>query len=692
MRTARRTAVAAAVRSSVLLGLLGLGVQAHAAVHALLIGITDYKAAQISDLQGPANDIRLMNDVLLDRFKVPKDNITLLPNGTHSQIRTAFDNLTKRVRKGDQVYIHYSGHGSWYKSPNPAERRGQDQTWVSHGARAPGSQGDDAHDVLDKELGTWMMALHAVTDDVVLVSDSCHSASMTRDVQVGARSSDGVLQPHPLRDKFKKEIVYPEDAGLRIGAARDIESAVELDPEHNTRCSDPERCYGVFTWNWAQALKASRPGESWGDVYDRTLAAIEANPLVLQRPQKDGNAGRAVFEGKFAPLTHTVPVQKVEGNGTVLLGAGRLSGLTVGSELAGVVPEGTSAPRLKVTSVAASTAQATLLEGKVKEGGQLKVSRYQEVEPRITLHVGGPQAAGVDVALAGQVKKAIEQARGMTLQSFDLVDKPEAAQWRLTLVRPKNAAAAQTASLPEHVQCAAQPCTGTELWVVNPFGQLMHPKMRFPMSDPDAQIPRLLGNLGAFSKAQEVRAIARQGNATPMAVQVTVLRPPAGSSEACTLGANGAAGWQKVLTKPLSQLASADIRFNDCLAFTIENKDKKPWYGYVLSVDPNFRINRVWPTAKMSEDEARIEHNTTHVVNNSHYRLNAPGKETFLFIASEQQTPMGGLTEGGMRGTGPNSPLARLSRMGVLTRGVEGDTEEGPWGAQSVTLEVAAAR
>ena len=167
---------------------------AQAAIHALLIGITDYRPAAIADLQGPANDIQLMNDVLVDRFNVPTANIKLLRNGTHTQIRAALAELTAKVGKGDQVYIHYSGHGSWSRSPLAIERRGQDETWVSYGARATGGQSDDAYDVLDKEVGTWLMALHKVTDHVVLVSDSCHSASMSRDVQFGARSADGLPQ------------------------------------------------------------------------------------------------------------------------------------------------------------------------------------------------------------------------------------------------------------------------------------------------------------------------------------------------------------------------------------------------------------------------------------------------------------------------------------------------------------------
>ncbi len=671
--------------------LMCCGTQAHAAVHALLIAEGNYEGSQgVTNLLGPSNDVRLMKGILIERFQVPESNIMQLDDATHTEIEKAFVSLTAKVKKDDQVYIHYSGHGSWYKSPEAArERRGQDQTWVTHGSRSGQSNVKDAADVLDKELGTWLLKLYDITPDVVLVSDSCHSASVTRDVmQTGARSSEGVPLIHPLRSQFPDVIDLPMDKGLRIGAARDTESAVEVDPEYNTRCTDRKNCYGVFTWNWAQALRASRPGESWGDVYDRALAAIEANPLVQQRPQKEGAGDRAVFAGKFAPLTPTVPVKAIQDDASVLLGAGRLAGLTVGTELMGVVPEGSKPPRLVVVSLTAASAQAKLLEGQVKAGAQLKVSMYRDTEPRIKLFIGGPQVATVDAPWAAQVRQAIEQARSGMLQNFELVDQREAAHWRLELVRPKDGAAAQAGKPPEHVNCAAQPCAAPELWVVNQIGQLMHQKMRFPMAGSEAQLPRLIVNLAQFAGAQEVRGIAKQGNPTPMNMEVIVLRPPAGNVEKCAQGAKETSAWTHFAARPLNGLHSGDVQHRDCLTFRLRNKSTKPWYGYVLSVDTNFGINILWPKVGNNKDTARIEEGKDELIP-TFYRLSDSGQETLIFIASEMQTSMDGLSGKGMRSVGGQSPLARLSRMGALSRGIENETDDpGMWGAQSAVLDI----
>lgn len=677
----------------ILVGSLGLATQTHGAVHALLIGVGDYKESKVSDLLGPPNDVALIKKVLTDRFDVPPANIKVILNPTHTATEQAFADLTARVQPNDQVYVHYSGHGSWTVAPpaaagEVAERRGQDQTWVVHGSRSDRREGKDAMDVLDKELALWLDPLYKLTPDVVVVSDSCHSATVTRDDQHGVRSVDGSRQPHPLRATIKR--VPEPTAGLRIGAARDFESAVELDPRVNGRCSTKSDCYGVFTWHWAKALQSSRPGESWGDVFNRATAAMTATPGVMQRPQMEGVANRAVFAGQFAPLSALVPVAEVRPDGAVILGAGLLSGLTVGSEFEGMAIQPDAAPRIQITSATAGTAQAKLLSGKVKAGEVVREAKHQYTERPIRLFVGGPQVADVDAVLAKQLSQAIDEARKFSLQGFELVPQREEADWRLEILRPKPGTQASITALPEGMACKSGSCEAPELWVVSPLGQLMDLKMRFSMANPQAEMPRLLSNLALFAHAREVRAIGAQGNETPLQIQVSVLRPPAGDTASCLVGVKENSGWQRSAPVPLNNLNSQDVRFRDCLAFTLVNRDPaKTWYGYILGVDPNFSVQPVWPKAGRMEDEARIEPGRTYAVTDSLYRLSDPGRETLLFVASETPAPVASLARSGMRNAttrGDRSPLARLLTASTLTRGPESKMDN--WGALSLEIDV----
>src|SRR5687767_9857538 len=103
--------------------------------HALLIAVSDYKNTPFRTLRGPERDVSLVAEILTKRFRMPRENITVLINkdATHTKIQRAFEDLSKRVRKGDFVYIHYAGHGS--TTPDAKELRGEAQTWVPFGAR-----------------------------------------------------------------------------------------------------------------------------------------------------------------------------------------------------------------------------------------------------------------------------------------------------------------------------------------------------------------------------------------------------------------------------------------------------------------------------------------------------------------------------------------------------------------------------
>ena len=85
--------------------------------HALLIGVSHYSNFPEKSLKGPANDVRLMQEVLLEKG-FDENNIKILADGitmkfpTQTNIFTALDDLISTVAKDDFVYIHFAGHGS----------------------------------------------------------------------------------------------------------------------------------------------------------------------------------------------------------------------------------------------------------------------------------------------------------------------------------------------------------------------------------------------------------------------------------------------------------------------------------------------------------------------------------------------------------------------------------------------------
>lgn len=653
-------------------------------VHALLIGITDYDARNgTAPLNGPANDVKLMHDVLTTRFKVPPGQIRLLLNPTHSTIEQEFAALQQRVGHDDFVYVHYSGHGS--TAPDPGDPRGEDQTWVARGARASSGAAKDRLDVLDKEIAVWMAPLYERTQDVVFVSDSCHSGTVGRGSSRGVRSAEPVPAPHPLLASLPK--VAAPAGGVRIGAARDFEPAVELDHRNGRGCNGSAECYGVFTWNWAQALRESRPGEAWGDVFDRASARITTQPGIYQRPQIEGRADRAVFAGRYTRLSPTLGVIDVVG-GTATLDSGVLGGVTIGSVYTSVAAPGTTPATLTVSEVNALTSRATITGGSVKRTNQVIEVTHAYDAPAIRLYLG-KAALPADDALIGKVRKLLTGELGARLSAFSLAPTAADADLLLQPARlPANAPSpppGATRKLPDDKPCAA-PCAPPQLWVVTRAGLLVDEHLRFDLARVDEEDERLVSDLNKYAHAQQVRRLAAQGNAAPLQLSVTVWRPPAGDKRPCVAGTAPASGWSRLGPFPAAALG-AQARLNDCLEFAIENgAADRTLYGYVVTVGPTLGVTMALPSNRSGSDEARIEPGKHISADHGHlYRLDTVGRETILLLASDGPVRAQALQQDGLRGE-PKSRLEALLMVASTGRGtVEAD---GEWGAASIDLLV----
>jgi hypothetical protein len=257
---------------------MGLPNFAHSS-HALLIGIQDYSTG-LHPLKGSRNDVELMSETLQEILLIPKDNITRLMDGgdrekgikpaTHTEIRQAFYALSQKIQENDFIYIHYSGHGSLIPDLDGNEESGYDQTWVPYDARTGKLNGIDDFDIVDDEINAWLQPIFDKTENVVFVSDSCHSGTITRSDQT-VRTLFPDDRPHPAL----KQDALPVQ-GIRIGAAKDDKKAYEGTFEGKKQ--------GVFTWYWAQALKTVFRDSNWEVVFQKAAALTTAYKDNRQQP------------------------------------------------------------------------------------------------------------------------------------------------------------------------------------------------------------------------------------------------------------------------------------------------------------------------------------------------------------------------------------------------------------------------
>lgn len=152
---------------------------------ALLVGIADYHPSSgVTPLTGCLNDVNNVEAYLLQRFAPGTAMIEKLVNDKASRqavIDTFISHLIKngQIKENDIVLFYYSGHGS-HAASNPAfyssDSEAQDETLVLYDSRCEGN-----FDLADKELRLLLSSIPAKAN-IVVIMDSCHSGSATRNV------------------------------------------------------------------------------------------------------------------------------------------------------------------------------------------------------------------------------------------------------------------------------------------------------------------------------------------------------------------------------------------------------------------------------------------------------------------------------------------------------------------------------
>ena len=474
---------------------------AQAAKHALLIGIADYSGTGYFSLDGTINDIELVRGMLKDKFKFSDSEIRMIKDAeaTHTGIQKAFADLSKQVKKDDIVYIHYSGHGSLTPDLS-GEKKAMyvggtafDSTWVSSGSRTKGDvkQGErgglvelDNFDILDDEVGEWLIPIYAKTDNVVFVSDSCHSGNMTRGEAPKVRALPVDLRPHPLG---KRKFAHPQKIGVIIGAAREDQQAGEYAAPDN-------KSYGLFTWNWVQALYQTMPGDTWDDAFKRTLALIGNLRETQQHPQIVGQVNRSVFGGDFPPPVQSISVSDVSDDGKeVTLKAGKFVGVTVGS----TYKKKGSGDVFEISSV-----QPFISFGEVKNGsfkkGDLAVEEIH-VYPYAPLKVFVRADLPLDNTLADTLRATVAGIPGYEVAKFQ-----KDADLMLMVIRPMRQGSEYVKARKEDTLPKADPAAKPEIWLLTPEELPTREKMEMQPATDKRAVELVAENLKKMSRIRRV--------------------------------------------------------------------------------------------------------------------------------------------------------------------------------------------
>lgn len=188
---------------------------------ALLVGCTNYPLLPANlSLQGPANDVDLARQLLIDRFAFSQQDIVELVHAnpvegrpTRANIERELVRLIDVVESGDTVFILLAGHGSQqpdFDDDDDEEWDRMDEVFLPEDVPAWRDKGPTDKAISDDQLHEWLSALRAQGADVVFVADMCHAGSMDR----GPADEGGFA----VTRRINPEVLYGPDAAEQIAA------------------------------------------------------------------------------------------------------------------------------------------------------------------------------------------------------------------------------------------------------------------------------------------------------------------------------------------------------------------------------------------------------------------------------------------------------------------------------------------
>lgn len=175
----------------VILGLLVIGsVNCDAANNrALLIGLGKQKDQSWGKIHGD-NDVHYVARYLKNAGFQDIQTLTN-ENATKVAIVKAFNDLAARCKKGDVVYVHYSGHGQLMTDLNGDEEKkwgqkrhaGWDESWIPYDAYMNYGKYDKGEKHLcDDEVAVLLTAIRkkiGAGGEIIVAIDACHSGDAT---------------------------------------------------------------------------------------------------------------------------------------------------------------------------------------------------------------------------------------------------------------------------------------------------------------------------------------------------------------------------------------------------------------------------------------------------------------------------------------------------------------------------------
>jgi hypothetical protein len=694
--------------------------------HALLIGVTYYEnLPKAKHLAGPANDVLLVRNLLLDKFQFSPDQIVVLTEQagtqrgknlypTRANIEREFKRLALIARPGDQVVIHMGGHGSQQpedkNSPDP-EPDGLDEIFLPRDVGAWNqSKGTVANAIIDDEMGAWLKAIRDKKSSVWITFDSCHSGTMIRggDDREKARDLDPVDDLGIPRQAIKDAVTFAakRNASNPVSRGDDMPPAFKLakeggivaiyacqpneltyEREFPAQSSDA-KVYGLLTYSLCKILTEATEKSKEPLTYNELARRIHGQYGQWGRmgptPLIEGvDRDRQVLGDKVWPGRSSIVLQPDKDG--FKINAGALHGLSEGSILAVTPPPGQGDKLLghvRIKELRTHYAEVEpcaydkmpLVRGLPRDGVcKAAFIDIGDQQLRVAVDPRDAEAKAVSAAMRGDVEKIVKGLSGP--QSLvRLVDKTNEADWLVRLQGDK---------------VVLVPGSG---WSVGraPLGDTA-----FGPAPIDANLKAWLNDaLNRIARAESLKRLAAGGEPggpdQPIRLDLKVKRRKNTQD--------------KVGAIPIAWPAPDVLAYDgDLMVFKLTNQGRFPIDVTLLYIDSGFRIDCLYPNEgelnrlRPGDSESiglRINSKTTGLEQLVVIAVKATGQPVD-FSQLAEPTLESALKKAGTRGDelkqSLDTPLGKLLKRGMYGQGTargNSDQESADYSMFTVSLNV----
>ena len=166
--------------------------------YALIIGNNEYQDLEIPSLDEPVSDATKLFDVLTTRYTFEKSNVTFLKNATYVQMIQAFDDLSNKITKNDNLLVFYAGHGWW----NEIKSLG---FWLPIDAKKTNT----AYWIPNSRISDYMSSIKS--KHTLLIADACFSGSIFK--------TRGLIDAKPSINKLYE---LPSKKAMTSGTLKEV--------------------------------------------------------------------------------------------------------------------------------------------------------------------------------------------------------------------------------------------------------------------------------------------------------------------------------------------------------------------------------------------------------------------------------------------------------------------------------------